>query len=112
MSTSVLRLPVVLERTGYSRSRLYARISEGLFPRPIALGRRMAAWPEHEVEAVIAAHIRETPESDMAQMVERLHSMRATFGLARHDEFMIGLSGAPRPERVLPESHGLAKMTA
>jgi len=41
----VLRLPTVLERTGYSRSRLYARISDGLFPRPISLGPGVAAWP-------------------------------------------------------------------
>lgn len=86
MSTRVLRLPVVLERTGYSRSRLYARISEGLFPRPIALGQRTSAWPEHEIEAVIAAHIRETPSSAMEELVALLHSQRSTFGLSNVSE--------------------------
>jgi prophage regulatory protein len=82
MPTRVLRLPAVLERSGYSRSRLYARISEGLFPRPVSLGRRVAAWPEREVEAVIAAHIREVSEAELARLVAVIHARRPMFGLA------------------------------
>jgi prophage regulatory protein len=81
MPNRVLRLPTVLERTGYSRSRLYARISDGLFPRPVALGPRVAAWPEHEVDAVIAAHIREITDAELAQLVSEIHTQRSTFGL-------------------------------
>jgi prophage regulatory protein len=81
MPNRVLRLPTVLERTGYSRSRLYARISDGLFPRPISLGPRVAAWPEHEVDAVIAAHIREITDAELAQLVSEIHTQRSTFGL-------------------------------
>ena len=81
MPNRVLRLPTVLERTGYSRSRLYARISDGLFPRPISLGPRVAAWPEHEVDAVIAAHIREITDAELVQLVSEIHSQRSTFGL-------------------------------
>jgi prophage regulatory protein len=82
MPNRVLRLPTVLERTGYSRSRLYARISDGLFPRPIPLGPRVAAWPEHEVDAVIAAHIREVTDAELARLVAEIHAQRATFGLS------------------------------
>ena len=82
MPNRVLRLPTVLERTGYSRSRLYARIGEGLFPRPIALGPRVAAWPEQEVDAVIAAHIREVSDAELAQLVSEIHAQRSTFGLS------------------------------
>jgi prophage regulatory protein len=82
MPTRFLRLPTVLERTGYSRSRLYARISDGLFPRPISLGPRVAAWPEHEVDAVIAAHIRALADDELAQFVSEIHTQRATFGLS------------------------------
>ena len=81
MPNRVLRLPTVLERTGYSRSRLYARISDGLFPRPISLGPRVAAWPEHEVDAVIAAHIREVADPELSQLVSEIHAQRPTFGL-------------------------------
>ena len=82
MPNRVLRLPTVLERTGYSRSRLYARIGGGLFPRPISLGPRVAAWPEHEVDAVIAAHIREVTDEELARLVTEIHARRPTFGLA------------------------------
>lgn len=71
----------MLERTGYSRSRLYARISAGLFPRPIALGPRVSAWPEHDVEALVAAHIRQVTDAELARLVASLHGQRTTFGL-------------------------------
>jgi len=90
MPTRVLRLPAVLERTGYSRSGLYARISAGLFPRPIALGARAAAWPEHEIEAVIAAQIRESDDAQLRAVVSGLHAERATFGLGGGDRATAG----------------------
>jgi prophage regulatory protein len=94
MPNRVLRLPTVLERTGYSRSRLYARISDGLFPRPILLGPRVAAWPEHEVDAVIAAHIREVTDAELARLVAEIHAQRATFGLSAGTS-----ASATRPEQ-------------
>ena len=94
MPNRVLRLPTVLERTGYSRSRLYARISDGLFPRPIALGPRVAAWPEHEVDAVIAAHIREVTDAELARLVTEIHAQRATFGLGASNS-----AATTRPEQ-------------
>jgi len=36
----ILRLPAVKAATGLSRSTIYARISEGTFPAPVALGGR------------------------------------------------------------------------
>ncbi len=76
MPSRIIRLPAVLERTGYSRSCLYARISAGLFPRPISLGSRVSTWPEHEIDALIAAHIRQIPEAELAQLVAALHAQR------------------------------------
>ena len=57
MSISLLRLPVVLARTGLSRSTVYARIAEGTFPPPIALGPRAVAWPDSVIDAWIAERI-------------------------------------------------------
>ncbi|MEA3643468.1 MAG: AlpA family phage regulatory protein [Lamprobacter sp.] len=82
MPTRVLRLPHVLDRTGYSRSGLYARISAGLFPHPISLGARASAWPEHEVEAVLAAQIRRASNEQLQAIVADLETERASFGLA------------------------------
>lgn len=50
MSYTVLRLPAVKARTGLSRSTIYLRISEGRFPKPIALGGRAVGWLENEID--------------------------------------------------------------
>jgi prophage regulatory protein len=49
-SFSFLRLPQVKQRTGLSRSTIYARMRNGDFPSPINLGGRAVAWLDHEVE--------------------------------------------------------------
>lgn len=55
----LLRLPEVLARVAVGRSQWYAMIAAGEAPRPVHLGGRSVAWPEHEVEAWIAARIAE-----------------------------------------------------
>ena len=45
-----LRLPAVMERTGYGRSTIYEMIGAGKFPAPVHLGPRAVAWLESEVE--------------------------------------------------------------
>jgi prophage regulatory protein len=47
---SFLRLPQVKERTGLSRSTIYARVALGEFPSPVNLGGRAVAWLDHEVD--------------------------------------------------------------
>ena len=44
MPRKILRLPVVLDRTGLSRSTVYLRVTEGRFPRPVSLGARAVGW--------------------------------------------------------------------
>lgn len=46
----ILRLRVVLDRTGLSRSTLYRKISDGTFPKQIQLSKRCAGWRELSVE--------------------------------------------------------------
>ena len=46
---AILRLPAVQATTGLSRSTIYARVSEGTFPKPISLGDRAVGWVEAEV---------------------------------------------------------------
>jgi prophage regulatory protein len=57
MPRKILRLPVVLDRTGLSRSTVYLRVNEGRFPRPVSLGARAVGWIETEVEEWIARQI-------------------------------------------------------
>ena len=45
-----IRLPSVIERTGYRRTAIYEKIAEGSFPRPVQLGPRAIAWVEEEIQ--------------------------------------------------------------
>lgn len=54
---SILRLPSVQARTGLSRSTIYLRVSEGTFPKPIALGPRAVGWIASEIDEWIAQRV-------------------------------------------------------
>jgi prophage regulatory protein len=49
--TKFLRLPEVEDRTGKSKSTIWAAIKSGTFPKPIKLGPRSVGWVESEIEA-------------------------------------------------------------
>lgn len=46
----ILRLKQVMEKTGLSRSTIYAYISDGFFPKQIILGIRSVGWIEDDIE--------------------------------------------------------------
>ena len=50
MSNKIIRLPVVKDKTGLSRSSIYLRMSKGDFPQSISLGDRAIGWLETDVE--------------------------------------------------------------
>jgi prophage regulatory protein len=54
-SGRLLRLPIVMDRTGLSRSGLYGLINREQFPAPVRLGDRAIAWREDEVAEWIAS---------------------------------------------------------
>jgi len=54
MQQNVLRLPSVKSVTGLSRSTIYRRISQGLFPKPISLGSsRAVGWLSSDIQSWI-----------------------------------------------------------
>lgn len=57
---TLLRLPEVRSRTGFSRSRIYALMGKKEFPHPIRIGTRAVAWLEREINDWIQSRIRET----------------------------------------------------
>jgi prophage regulatory protein len=57
----LLRLPDVRARVGLGRSAIYDGVARGTFPAPVRLGSRCVAWPEHEINAWVAARIAERP---------------------------------------------------
>ena len=50
MNKKFLRLPEVINKTGYRRSNIYHLMNLGLFPKAVSLGPRAIAWVEEEVE--------------------------------------------------------------
>lgn len=47
---TIIRLKDVQSRTGFSRSTIYQRISQGGFPSQINLGARAVGWLECEID--------------------------------------------------------------
>ncbi|MCX7084821.1 MAG: AlpA family transcriptional regulator [Methylococcales bacterium] len=52
-SNNIIRLPQAIEKTGLSRSTIYALISRGEFPQKIKLSPRTMGFLESEVDAWI-----------------------------------------------------------
>lgn len=78
MNLAILRLPEVTARTGRKRSSLFLDIKAGVFPHPVSLGARAVGWPEHEVQAVIAARIAGKSETEIRALVASLEAQRGS----------------------------------
>ncbi|EPF4198091.1 helix-turn-helix transcriptional regulator [Enterobacter hormaechei] len=63
--TRLIRLPEVLERTGYGKVWIYRLISESRFPAPVKIGVRAVAFVESEVDEWIQSVI-ETSRNNVA----------------------------------------------
>ena len=55
-----IRLPQVVEMTGMGKTFIYARISDGTFPKQIQLGSRSVVWSERVVIDWMNAQITNT----------------------------------------------------
>lgn len=74
---TILRLPAVRARSGYSRSTVYLRVAQGLWTKQISLGPRAIGWPADEVTALNAARIASKSEAEIRELVNQLHAKRA-----------------------------------
>jgi prophage regulatory protein len=72
----LIRKPAVLALTGLSKSSIYNRINDGLFPTPISLGARAVAFVASEVVTVINAMIEERPPAEIKALVSNLIQQR------------------------------------
>lgn len=74
---SILRRKQVEAESGYSRSTIYLRISQGLWVRPVALGARAVGWPASEVASLNAARIAGKSDDEIRALVVKLEAARA-----------------------------------
>ncbi len=76
MENKLLRIKDVATITGNSRSTLYLRMLQGLWPQPVKLGPRMIAWPESEVRAINDARISGKSDEEIRGIVKGLEKIR------------------------------------
>jgi prophage regulatory protein len=76
MVNKILRLPAVKAESGSSRSTIYLRIQQGLWPKPVKLGPRSIGWPSSEVAAINSARIAGMPDDEIRALVVRLEYAR------------------------------------
>jgi prophage regulatory protein len=78
MLNTLLRLPAVKGQSGYSRSTIYLRMSQGLWTRPVSLGARAVAWPAGDVAALNAARIAGKTDDQIKVLVLKLEAARVS----------------------------------
>jgi prophage regulatory protein len=76
VDNTILRLPAVVAHSGYSRSTIYLRISQGLWTRQVSLGPRCVGWPAHEVAALNTARIAGKTDDEIHALVLSLEAAR------------------------------------
>ena len=76
----ILRRKQVEARTGLSRSTIYLRMSQRLWPRPVAIGIRAVGWLDSEVDALNAARISGKSEPEIKVLVAKLEALRSSAG--------------------------------
>ena len=80
---SILRMPAVKAETGHrSHATIYNAIKAGLFTTGVAIGQRSVGWPDYEVSALIAARIAGQSDTQIRELVKRLHAKRAELAAA------------------------------
>lgn len=82
MQNTLLRLPAVKAQSGYSRSTIYLRMSQGLWTRPVSLGARAVAWPAGDVAALNAARIAGKTDDQIRVLVVKLEASRRAADVA------------------------------
>ena len=75
---TIWRRKQVQGESGLSRSTIYMRIAEGLWPKPVRLGPRAVGWVASEVNAVNSARIQGRSDDEIRVLVAQLHDARLT----------------------------------
>lgn len=80
---SIWRMSEVKAETGHrSHASIYNANKAGLFTTGVAIGQRSVGWPSQEVQAINAARIAGKTETEIRELVNRLHAKRAELATA------------------------------
>jgi prophage regulatory protein len=72
----LMRLRATLKERGRSASSHYRDIQDGLFTRPVMLGKRAVGWPAGEVAELNAARRAGVSDTQIRKIVDKLHDKR------------------------------------
>jgi len=97
---AILRVNRVMDCMGVRRTSIHEAVKDGTLTRPIRVTARAVGWPEHEVNAVIAARIAGKSKAEIQALVTELHTQRAKADAGTIRE----AAPAPTPE---PKASGL-----
>jgi len=75
-----LRRKDVLNKIGLPNSNLYKMIGEGLFPKPIKIG-KASIWVEEEVDVVLRAYVAGMDKQKIRDLVLKLEHERSLFNI-------------------------------
>jgi prophage regulatory protein len=74
---SILRMPAIKAELGHrSHASVYNAIRAGLLTKPVKIGERAVGLPDYEVKAINIARIAGQSESEIRDLVNRLHAKR------------------------------------
>jgi prophage regulatory protein len=75
---NLLKNPAINQKFGggASRAKIHVWRQNGLWPEPVRLGSKSVAWPEHEVDAIIAARIAGKSDDEIRELVKQLEAQR------------------------------------
>lgn len=84
-------MPAVKAETGHrSHASIYTAIKAGLFTTGVAIGQRSVGWPSYEVQAINAARIAGKSQTEIRELVNRLHAKRTEPAMTPTTQDQIG----------------------
>jgi prophage regulatory protein len=74
----IWRIDACKAESGYrSNASIYNLIREGLWTKPVHIGRRSVGWPDDEVRTLSSARIAGKSDDEIRELVDRLHKKRS-----------------------------------
>ena len=81
MSQTILRSTAIQERTGNSRSKIYLRVKQRLWPKSVKISASAVDWPKSDVAAQNSAQLAVMSADDIRKLVSVIETARhRTFG--------------------------------
>jgi prophage regulatory protein len=73
----ILRMESVKSVMGHkSHASIYNAIRDGLFTRPVQIGKRSVGWPDYEVNEICKAKVAGWSDKQIEELICRLHLRR------------------------------------